>query len=146
MALLFYRRPPSPPQPEALSMTADYGVRLDQDKSRAPIGVQLGQENPKEAVAATQQWSWPMSAQHGQLLTQGQVLQNKLTAWQQKQTQETADRVKQFHAVTRTGRAIARRQQRWGRRSIFASSAGQWKAKRGPLGLRKGREVKMVGR
>ena len=82
-------------------MPADDGVRLDQDESRAPTGVQLGQANPEQPVAATQWWSRPLPAQHRQLLAERQVLQDELAAWQQEQTEETSDGAEQFHALER---------------------------------------------
>jgi hypothetical protein len=83
------------------------------------------------------QRSWPLPAEDGQLLAQGQVLQDELTAWQQEQMQQIANGVKQFHAVARTMRAINRRQQPLRRWNILALSAGRWKEERSPLGLRK---------
>lgn len=82
------------------------------------------------------------------MLTQGQVLQDKLTAWQQKQAKETVDGVKQFHVAGRTARAIHRRQKPLRRRNIFALSAGRWKAKGNRVALRtqlEGEESGMVG-
>jgi hypothetical protein len=84
-----------------------------------------------------QGWSWPRAAEDGPLLAQSQVLQDQLTAGQPQQEEETAESVKQFHAVARTVRATDRRQQSLGRRMIFAPSARWWKAKRSPVGLRK---------
>ena len=80
-------------------MPAKDRVRLDQDESRTPAGIQFCQANPEEAVAAMQRRSRPLLAENGQLLTQGQVLQDQLAAGQQKQTEKKADGVEQFHAV-----------------------------------------------
>lgn len=55
------------------------------------------------------------------------------------------DSVKQFHAMARMVRAIDRKQQPLVRRNIFVPSAGWWKAKQSPLGLRKKPEGEKSG-
>jgi hypothetical protein len=64
-------------------MPADDGLRLTHDERRTPARPDVRQANPEESVASAQVWSWPLSAQDGQLLAEGQVFQGELAAWQE---------------------------------------------------------------
>jgi hypothetical protein len=76
---------------------AYHGGRLDHDQGRTPTRPQPGQAQPEQAVAATQRGPRPSSGQHGQLLTQSQILQHELAARQQEQVKKSEDGVKAFH-------------------------------------------------
>jgi hypothetical protein len=59
-------------------MPAEHGVRLDDEEQVAPCGEPPTDENPEPAVAVTEPWAWHPTLQHDQLLTQAQILDDRV--------------------------------------------------------------------
>jgi hypothetical protein len=53
-------------------------------------------------LTLARRWPWPLSAQDGLLLTQGQDLHYELATGQQEQAEDTIDHAKQSHAGSST--------------------------------------------
>ena len=69
-------------------MPANDGLRLYHNERRAPCRPDFRQGYPEESVASAQAWPWALPAEQGQLLTQGQILQDELDAGEQEQAKE----------------------------------------------------------
>jgi hypothetical protein len=68
---------PGPKQPEALTVPADHGLRLNDDEGRAPAGPELGQPCPEESISGGQLRSLDRTLQDPELVVQSKDLKLK---------------------------------------------------------------------
>jgi hypothetical protein len=82
-----------------LLMPANDGLRPHHDERRSPACEHARQGQPEESVALSQAWSRVPSAQDGQLLSQGQIFQGELAAWQQEESENAPECTNRSHVV-----------------------------------------------
>jgi hypothetical protein len=68
---------PTPIQGESLAVPADHRRRLHDRQGRPPLGPHPGQHDPERAIRPVEPGTLHLVSQHGQLLSQRQVLQHQ---------------------------------------------------------------------
>src|SRR5207249_4013514 len=122
---------------ESSPMLADHGLRSHEEHRLSPIRPEPREPDPKPAISPSQPWSWASSFHHGQLLTEGKILQSQLldTRRANKQTKdrkEQSEHANEYRRALRESQFIFRQMQfcrATGSLNVYCicASCGGWK-------------------
>ncbi|MFH1108457.1 MAG: hypothetical protein V1790_04560 [Planctomycetota bacterium] len=90
-------RLPSPIQLEALPMPSNYGARLHDEQSGAPIGPNSGQQRPEDSITLSQARRFQLLLQDRELLPKRGILDGKIDSITNQGPDEEDHRTKQPH-------------------------------------------------
>ena len=74
---IFPSREPGPEEFKPFAMPAENGLWLDDQEGRAPLTPNSGEPDPEEAISLPQLRSRMAAMINGQLLSEGEILQNQ---------------------------------------------------------------------
>ena len=94
---------PAPVELETLTMPADDRRRLDDDQARLPTPPHPGQPRPEHPVTPSEPRALDRPPQHGQLVTQSQILGHQDGPTSQQASQQRDDQLEDGHGVSSSG-------------------------------------------
>ena len=95
----FYSRLPSPVESEALPVPANDRLRFDDQEHALPARPESGEPGPENAVASSKPRPLHRTPEHGQLLSERQVLRDKRRSASNKDTQQRTDFLQNVHPL-----------------------------------------------